>query len=597
MDSNLKILLAAWLSGDWDDAELKPALERLRTDESLRASLAEELAMLSQTRAVQMSEPKWLKLEDALGTAEDYEATCVGFETSVMTSLASEKQYIGKSFFHKRPFLTAVLAAAAVVAALMFLPGDLPNQGGPNARDAVSPRADQRLHPSDRINLVSGPDLSAVAVLSQSVSAKWDGDYRPSAGDNLGVGHLILQRGEVQIDFLAGARLLLRAPADIEIRAADEVLIRYGSASCFVTEMGHGFRVLTKEMEVIDLGTSFSIDVKSDGNSEVHVLDGSVAIKSPKGPSLELTEMHAIRMGDDGPENVEYSPDRFPKTSDLRIRLRDIDQRRYESWKAKAKAVSADPSVILHYTFEETDPSALEVHNVATDASRATNGAVIGCRWDEGRWPSKRALVYRNAGDRVLFQVPGAVSAVTFLVWARVDALTQDITSLLMTEHPDRRKMLMATDNKVLGDAMQRRRESTVETVRWELSQYTNNVLFSVGHGMDRSDYDMSAAVHPYTRSSRWGTWACMGVTCDAKKREVIHYLNGDPIGGGQFERAKPLLLDFMELGNFGATSDELKETDGLAQRRFYGAIDELVIANRVFDAAEIKAFWTNGKP
>lgn len=601
MDDDLRTLMAAWLTGEWNDAELKPSLERLRTDASLRESLAQELAMLSQARAVQSSEPKWLKLEDAMGATEDLVASSDVFESLVMASLADGDHPRQRRSSRTWSSLAVVLAAAAVLAALMFWRGDVKNQGMPVVQDdasrATEVATDLGIRSTDEIKLVSSPGTSAVAILSQSVNARWGGDHHPVAGDNLETGDLILERGAVQIEFLAGVRLLLQAPADIEIRAADEVLIRHGEASCFVTEMGRGFRVLTKEMEVIDLGTAFSIDVKRDGMPEVHVLDGSVEIKSAGGETLELMEMHAIRMGDDGPEDVEYSPSRFPQTSDLRDRQRVTAERRYGHWKDYADSLSADPSVMLHYTFEEADPSALELANVATDSTRATDGVVIGCQWDRGRWPSKRALVYRNSGDRVLFQVPGTVNAATFLVWARVDAMTQDTTSLLMTEHPGRRALFLPTDNQSLDKAMQRRRETKVEAVRWELSQNTGNVMFSVGHGLNRSDYDVSAADHPYTRSDRWGGWACMGVTCDVQKREVIHYLNGKPIGKGQFERAEPLLLDFMELGNFGTTSEELEETDGSAQRRFYGAIDEVVIADRVFDAAEIQAFWSNGKP
>jgi hypothetical protein len=167
-----------------------------------------------------------------------------------------------------------------------------------------------------------------------------------------------------------------------------------------------------------------------------------------------------------------------------------------------------------------------------------------------------------------------------------------------MTESPLRRRRFASTDDQTFTDALQRRAESDVKTVRWELAQHNNKVMFNVGHGMTSTDeYDIFSVDHPFTRSDNWGNWACLGVTCDVAKREVIHYLNGEPIGVGRFEHADPLLLDFMELGNFGSTSEELEKRPGVAGRRFYGAIDEVVIANRVFDAAEIKSFWSNGNP
>ncbi len=162
------------------------------------------------------------------------------------------------------------------------------------------------------------------------------------------------------------------------------------------------------------------------------------------------------------------------------------------------------------------------------------------------------ALVYRNASDRVLFQVPGAYDELTYLVWARIDALTQRTTSLLMTETPRRRQLFAPANDQSILDAKKRRAKSSVKTVRWELAQHSNNVMFSVGHGDDALwQYDAFDVGHPSTRSDNWGNWACLAVTCDVARREVIHYFNGEPIGIGKFEQAEPLLLDFMELGNF----------------------------------------------
>lgn len=602
MDADLQTLLTAWLSGEWDEAALAPLLQRLKSDEKFRRSFTEELALFGQLKAVQSSEPRWLKLEDLLDTALDHEASDDIFEARVMDGLGDPVHRNRPQRMNRRlRSLVAVFSTAAIFTAFIFWFGGRPDMRNADPNQVAQTREVQPRSGSENrdaaLELASNVEANAIAVLSQSVNAQWDGDRQPVTGDSLEPGDLMLKRGTIQIEFLAGVRLLLQAPANIELRAADEVLLRQGKASCFVTEMGRGFRIVTKEMEVIDLGTSFSIQVGRGGPPEVHVLEGSVEIKSRQGGALELRERQAIRMGDDGPQDVAYSPERFPQTSDLRDQQRLRARQRYKLWRKNADVLSSDPSVMLHYTFEETDPSALELTNEAADPSRATDGVVIGCQWDEGRWPSKRALVYRNASDRVLFQVPGSVDAVTFLVWARIDAMTQRTTSLLMTETPERRRRFAPTDQQTITDALRRRAESNVKTVRWELAQHSNKVMFSVGHGAALSEYDAFDVDHEFTRSESWGNWACLGVTCDVANREVIHYLNGEPIGVGRFEHADPLLLDFMELGNFGVSGEELEESGGFAQRRFYGAFDEVVIANRVFDPAEIKSFWTNGKP
>ena len=597
MDADLKSLLTAWLSSEWDEDALEPLLERLRTDEDFRRSFADELAMLGQLKAVQSSEPRWLQLEDLLETVIDREESDEVFEARVMDGL-SDTDHASRLKPVDRRWLSLVVIFSA---AAIFI-GIILRFGGPSDEQNPDPNqftatADERENRDAALELTSDIEANAIAVLSQSVNAQWGGDRHPIMGDSLEPGVLILKRGTIQIEFLAGVRLLLKAPANIELRAADELLLHQGSASCFVTEMGRGFRIITKEMEVVDLGTAFSIEVEPGRRPEVHVLEGSVEIKSPQGSALELKQRQAIRMGDHGPEKVAYTPERFPQTADLRDLQRVRSKQRYRRWKESAELLSADPSVMLHYTFEESDPSSLELTNRALDSSLATDGVVIGCQWAEGRWPAKRALVYRNASDRVLFQVPGSVDALTFLVWARIDALTQRTTSLLMTEHPDRRSRFMPTDDGSIFDAQRRRAESKIKTVRWELAQHNSKVMFSAGRGTRLIDYDAFAVDHRFTRSDNWGHWACLGVTCDVGKREVIHYLDGEPIGVGQFEHAEPLLLDFMELGNFGATTKELEESAGFAERRFYGAIDQLLIANRVFSPSEIKSFWSSGKP
>ena len=52
-----------------------------------------------------------------------------------------------------------------------------------------------------------------------------------------------------------------------------------------------------------------------------------------------------------------------------------------------------------------------------------------------------------------------------------------------------------------------------------------------------------------------------------------------------------------MTLGNFSVSDAELKTSGGLAQRRFYGAVDEVLIANRVLNDDELTDIWTNERP
>ncbi|MEM9644967.1 MAG: FecR domain-containing protein, partial [Planctomycetota bacterium] len=569
---------------------------RLKNDAGFRKAFASELAMHGQLKAVQSGEPRWLKLEDELGSDLRDDLNLSEFETRVMDALDEDTTPWQSHVPHDRWRLVVASTAAFIVATAFFW------VESPHSFRSVSNRYSKAAMLAASIDGRSAEQASeakpdAIAVLNQSVDARWKGATQPRVGQSLNAGTFSLEHGTVQIDFLAGVRLLLRAPADVELRSATEVLLREGAASCFVSELGRGFRIVTNQMDVVDQGTAFSMEVNEQDRAEIHVLEGSVEIRTPGQAPFRLEEHQAVRMNDNGPESVSYAPDQFPMMSDMRTQKRRGAKVRLDQWKRHTEQWSADPSVILHYTFEEDTPNALELKNVAK-SPQATDGVVIGCQWVDGRWPGKHALAYRHANDRVLFQVPRTVEGLTFALWARVDALTQRTTSLLMTESLARRRPFAAPDAKSISSAIERREKSNIESVRWELTQPNETVMFSIGRIEDQDlRYDALSVRHPSTQSNKWGQWACYGVTCDVNRGEVIHYFNGHSIGIRRFQNDTPLILDFMELGNFGTTPRELEESGESSQRRFYGAMDELLIANRAFTKEEMNAFWANGKP
>ena len=68
MDQDLQDLLALWL-GDHDPGEARRSalLARLESDDAFRRAFVEEIRLLGMVRAVQSSEPRWLRLEDEIG--------------------------------------------------------------------------------------------------------------------------------------------------------------------------------------------------------------------------------------------------------------------------------------------------------------------------------------------------------------------------------------------------------------------------------------------------------------------------------------------------------------------------------------------------
>ena len=97
---------------------------------------------------------------------------------------------------------------------------------------------------------------------------------------------LELVAGFVEITFDSGAVALLEGPAVLEINSAWDSTLRHGALTADVPPQAIGFRVLNRAVEVVDLGTSFSMVADGAGAAEVFVLEGEVEAM-PRGPESE----------------------------------------------------------------------------------------------------------------------------------------------------------------------------------------------------------------------------------------------------------------------------------------------------------------------
>jgi hypothetical protein len=611
MDSDLQQLLMAWTSDADSDESLAPLLARLAQDATFRQAFVDEIALLGQLRAVQSGEPRFLEIEELLSQAGAQPTSTLDLESRVMESVLTAANTSRTSVPIKatsglhgllRPSRVRRLGPVVAVCTCLLL-----YLASVHYNSLIVPLQLAQEHPLGIDTSAPAPALPEarsttgdLAVLSKAIGVEWQGEYRPSVGDSLIAGELSLRKGTVQLEFLSGVRLLIEGPAVVEMRAVDEVRLKHGLASCFVSEMGRGFRMLTSDMEVIDLGTAFSLDVREGQASEVHVLEGSVEIKSGAQETMELREQHAIRMSPAGPLNVAFAPERFPKPAALESQQQLFQAIRFEKWSELSRKLQSDPSLLLYFAFDKVSSNTFELDNRAQDPSRATSGVIIGCSWDQGRWPHKPALLYRQPTDRVLFQVAGAHQQLTFVIWARIDALTQPLTSLLMTEEPLRRVTLNPLPQITHHNLADIRTATEVRAVRWELFGPEPRLSLAVGYRQDKSKllaYTSFHAAHDFPSPLNWGKWCCLAVTCDTETGRVIQYYNGQKIHSGRLKHSDPIVLDYMTLGNLSVSDEEVERSAGLARRRFYGAFDELLIAERILSDQELSEIYRIGQP
>ena len=147
----------------------------------------------------------------------------------------------------------------------------------PSQRPAAPPAVAQRAADSGGSPLpIAQP---ATAVLVDTRNGQWAGQTL-KAGEPLAVGRpWKLQSGLAEIEFACGARIVLQAPATIEVRSAISVMLQQGRVTARMTrKTGEKFVVHTPRADVVDLGTEFGVDVDSQFNAAVEVFSGEVEL-------------------------------------------------------------------------------------------------------------------------------------------------------------------------------------------------------------------------------------------------------------------------------------------------------------------------------
>lgn len=213
---------------------------------------------------------------------------------------------IGLVTFFVRPRHREIPAPAAAIAA--------------HPTDEAS-QTDHAITPASAATLSSQPPAAkiGVATLTRTSSVTWSNplDKREDL-TRLGCGDVLrFERGELELVFDAGVEVLVRGPAEVEVRTADYAIARLGTISARVGEDGRGFTIETPAARVIDLGTEFGLDVSPTGATEVAVFRGIVDLSVRRNdPPRRLRQGEALRVAADGSFDrvVAITSDRFPES-------------------------------------------------------------------------------------------------------------------------------------------------------------------------------------------------------------------------------------------------------------------------------------------
>ena len=181
-----------------------------------------------------------------------------------------------------------------------------------------------------------------VGRLSAAKDCLWKG-AAAQLGDELRRGQRIeLLSGFAEITFDCGAQVMLEGPAILEFRSAWEAALQQGSLKANVPPEAMGFRVSNSSVDVVDLGTEFSMVAEAGGATEVFVLKGSVEAAARDG------------LGQPAPPVILRTRQarRFAKGSTAEVRDQD---RKIERFLRKIVLTRlAPPAGYVHWSFDET---------------------------------------------------------------------------------------------------------------------------------------------------------------------------------------------------------------------------------------------------
>jgi hypothetical protein len=325
-----------------------------------------------------------------------------------------------------------------------------------------------------------------------------------------------------------------------------------------VPAAARGFKVSSPQLALIDLGTAFGFAVH-DKSAELHVFEGRVKVENPGALKPELSAGEGLSVDSEGHwREFAAAIAQFPDATALQEKARSEWQRRKEAWRASSSTLSNDPTLLAYYAFESDSRFERRLRNAAAGSDRASDGAIVGCRWVEGRWPGKDALEFKGTGGRVRIEVPGVFDALTLATWVRVDSLDYAYSSLLMADAFD------------------------AGGLHWQITK-AGQVRLGIQGPQNRGGQDCTtpAILGP----ERLGQWVHLAVVIDRVAHRLVHYVDGQEMSAHTLKFDVPLGFGRAEIGNWNPAT----RRDRTPIRSLNGRMDEMLVFRRALSAQEVR--------
>lgn len=261
-DPDIILLLQTWNDPDATEEARTRLLQRLDADETFRAEVAEQLAMIAALRSAQAPEPRWLELNDLLGGDEpDRVSGDDSFADSVM-------ERIGSSPTSRQRTQWMWLAIAAALTLALGLQWWFGAHGGKpdSMRTLSSPTVPELMPVASVVELVIPAGTPAPSGLAN--------------GKILAAGPLELKNGSLSIQTVRGVTVSMKAPFRARLVSETEIEVIEGNLLAKIPQGCEDFRMHGPSLQIQDLGAEVVSVRGTVGTRAVRVFEGRTDTKT-----------------------------------------------------------------------------------------------------------------------------------------------------------------------------------------------------------------------------------------------------------------------------------------------------------------------------
>lgn len=296
IDPQIDTLIDAYIDETIGDSEFESLCVWLREDATHREAFARKLAMHSDISEWCIERSGGALVGNLSSIEEEADLPTIHIDSS---SPLPKKAYASAlTYVIEHTFTPKRVAMLATAAALLFVVTLLVVVSGGQDEPVVDPLANTPFWDTP-----TPAHRPVVATLTDAVGVQWRSDDKPvpmpMGAQLVAYERFTLTHGFAEITTNRGAVALIQAPATFELTDSDNAIrLHQGKlvGKC-QTPNSKGFIVHVPDMDVVDLGTEFGVEVLDGQWADVHVFDGSVRVNRVDAQGLVVGEGQIIESG------------------------------------------------------------------------------------------------------------------------------------------------------------------------------------------------------------------------------------------------------------------------------------------------------------